>query len=412
MASLRQNFLGGTMAAAPGTLAPRVSATSSTEKPMARLRGALQSIVAPGEHPFLTVQAREEEEARTLKRGRDEDEDEHEEDRPPRKRTRAQTSTKENATPRYKVGSDLGSHLISCFTQAHQISVSDDDGSDDGSVYVPPASSPKKVSTSEPIEISDEEEPAPVSPKRLTAAAKGKAKEIPAPTESTIPLAMRTESAGEMESKKPEPAHPAAVKRGKPKKADAAVESAVRSRRRLPSTLTQSLQHPAAVKRGKPKKADAAVESANPTAKRGRPKRADAAVESESDEVAVPKVAKNAVKKGAAEDPAIDNPAFFPTLRQAMKFGGPMPAGSTEYVRLYVDGYAQYTATQKLLQDERKLLLDVDVALAQERHYRAVEQHFAATQAYRLLDVDLRERELALEERKLKIRNVELGFSL
>ncbi|KAJ7041827.1 hypothetical protein C8F04DRAFT_1176914 [Mycena alexandri] len=96
-----------------------------------------------------------------------------------------------------------------------------------------------------------------------------------------------------------------------------------------------------------------------------------------------------------AEGAVKDNPEFFPVLQTTMKLAGPMPEGSLEHIKLYVNGYGEYIVGQQVLQGERKLLLAVEVAQSEAEHRNLMADLYAQDLALRKQELEFKERELA-----------------
>lgn len=74
-----------------------------------------------------------------------------------------------------------------------------------------------------------------------------------------------------------------------------------------------------------------------------------------------------------------------------MRLHGPMPAGPLDWLKLYTGGYGQYTASQNILQQERRLVFDIDMMRAQ---------------------LDVKQQELEIRKQELDLRKQELGVRL
>ncbi|KAJ7493631.1 hypothetical protein FB451DRAFT_1387790 [Mycena latifolia] len=127
----------------------------------------------------------------------------------------------------------------------------------------------------------------------------------------------------------------------------------------------------------------------------------DALTEAGSGASSKPTTAKRQAKgkkiDGEFVDPALTDEGFYPALRLSMKMMGPLPTGpSPEALHLHFAGYNLYNASQQLLQAERKLKLETDIA--------------KATASFNELSISLRDRELALREKEyaLSERDLEL----
>jgi hypothetical protein len=77
-----------------------------------------------------------------------------------------------------------------------------------------------------------------------------------------------------------------------------------------------------------------------------------------------------------------------------------MPSGSLQFIELYMKGYGVYITAQKLLQEERRLVLDAEINKLNQEYQRQC-------LALREKEVALREKELDLHEKELDLRERE-----
>ncbi|KAJ6478028.1 hypothetical protein C8R47DRAFT_1288233 [Mycena vitilis] len=386
---------------------------SSSLSPRSRILKTIDKARNPDPHPFQQVSKREVE-RKAGKRPRDEEEDESaiadDTAEPAAKRVRLDVSPeKENSSPRRSARKRN--------TIAGGYAGKDVAEKDDSEYAGSPASSPR-IPSSRAISIDSTDDEAAPEPPRLTAAEKGKGSSLlpkKARVHESVPADKESTKKSKGVEKKVSAADKAADPKAPPKKlkaADATNSASKEGSKRAESKPKSKTADVGEEEEEEPKKPRKATNTAskevikvNAGARRSGSGRdvKDTEEQEEAEEKEAPRTTTKRGKKGT-EDPAVGNNEYFPTLRVAMRLGGPLPEGPMEYHRFYAEGYGYFTAMQRVQHDERRLAFDREVEEKNE-HDRAVARELKGEELIvRVKEVELREREIVLQEKQWALR--------